>query len=118
MPEVNKDYHDVLLKAVDTLCDECKTKMDVAQATCMAKLAPLLENVSESEVDKLKDYCKEVMDYYSDLRDKNTADKKQEIEDAYTAYQAKQDEKKAALEEKAREMGDPTKMMMDAAGVE
>ena len=118
MPEVNKDYHDVLLKAVDTLCDECKAKMDAAQATCMARLAVLLENVSENEVDKLKDYCKEVMDFYNDLRDKNTDEKKKEIEDAYAEYQAKQDEKAAALEQQAREMGDPTKMMMDAAGVE
>ncbi|MBO4249762.1 MAG: ribosome recycling factor [Paludibacteraceae bacterium] len=118
MPEVNKDYHDVLLKAVDTLCDECKGKMDVAKATCMAKLAPMMENISESEVDKLKDYCEEVMKFYSDLRDKNTDDKKKEIEDAYAEYQAKQDEKAAALEQQAREMGNPTQMMMDAAGVE
>lgn len=112
MPEVNKDYHDVLIKAVDTLYEECKDKMEVAQKTCMAKLAFLMDGVSESEVEKLTDYCDEISKHYTELRDQMHDNKTQEVENAYAEYQAKQDEKQAALEQQAREMGNPMQMVM------
>ena len=114
MPEVNKDRHDFMLKAVDGLYDECKGKMEVAQKVCLAKVGTLMVGASESEIDKLKDYVDEIVKSFTDVREQTHDTKIHEIEDAYAHYQKQQEEKKAQEDEKQLEQGNPFQMKLNS----
>lgn len=118
MPEVDKTRHDVLLQAVDALYDECTQKMEMVQSECTSKLAVLQADATPEEIEQTANYVKEVAKSYNDLRDSNRDMKKEEIENAYAEYQARQNEKKAKEEEQNKEKGNPLQMMMNAAGIE
>ena len=110
MPEVNKDRHDALLKAVDAFYDECKEKMDAAKQACVAKLAVLQQDASPEEIEKTSDMVDQIMKQYEDYRDSAHDGKKQEVEDAYADYQKQQEEKNAEEQEKQQEQGNPLQM--------
>lgn len=110
MPPVTKEYHDVILQAVDAFYDECSQKMSAAEQVCVTQLAAIQINASPAEQEKTAEMVKEIVKHYSDTRDQFKATKEQEIEDAYAKYQADQEARKAEMEEKAREMGNPMQM--------
>ena len=112
MPEVTKERHDILIQAADALYDECTGKMEVAQEVCAKELAVLQVDSSPTEIAQVAEYVKKIVDTYNDWRDKARDNKKQEIEDAYAAYQAKQQEKEAEEEEKRQAAGNPLQMAM------
>ena len=113
MPEVNKDRHDVLLKAVDAFYDECAQKMEAAQQLCAQQLVVLQADSSPMEIEQVSEYTKKIVDTYNELRDKARDNKKQEIEDAYAEYQAKQEEKEAQQQEEQQEKGNPMQMKIN-----
>ena len=110
MPEVNKDRHDFILKAVDAFYDECTQKMSMAQEDCVKQLAILQANSSPVEIEQVAEYVKKVVDYYNDMRDANRDTKKQEVEQAYAEYEAKEKEKEAEEQEKQQAAGNPLQM--------
>ena len=118
MPEVNKERHDILLKAVDAFYDECSEKMSAAQQYCTQRLAVLQANATPEEIEKTADYMKEVVKQYNDMRDTNRDDKKKEIEDAYAEYQTKKAEKQAQEQEQQQAAGNPMQMTMQGGGSE
>ena len=118
MPEVNKDRHDFMLKAVDGLYDECKTKMEAAHKVCMVRLEAMMTGASENDIDKLKDYVDQIVNSFSDMRDQNRDAKKQEVEKAYAEYQEKQKEKEAEEKEERQAAGNPLQMVMQGGGDE
>ena len=110
MPEVNKDRHDALLKAVDAFYDECKDKMDAAKQACVAKLAILQQDASPEEIEKTSEMVDQIMKQYNDYRDSAHDGKKQEVENAYADYQKQQEEQQAEEQEKQQEQGNPMQM--------
>ena len=113
MPEVNKDRHDTLLKAVDALRDECTEKMSLAQESCTAQLAIVQANASPAEQEQTADQVKEIMDKFNEMRDKVHDQKTKDIEDAYADYQARQAEKEAEKAKQQEESGNPMQMKME-----
>lgn len=112
MPEVNKEYHDGLLKAVEALYDECAQKMSAAEQICISKLAVIQADASPEEKEKTAEMVKQIVGQYNDMRDGCRDDKKQEIETAYADYQAQEEEKKKKEEEQKQEQGNPMQMKM------
>lgn len=110
MPEMNKEQHDIFLKAVDALYDECKQKMEMAKQDCVTKLSVLQQDASPAEVEKTSDMVDQIMKQYNEFRDTTHDTKKQEVEDAYKEYQKQQEEKKAEEQEKQQEQGNPLQM--------
>ena len=118
MPEVNKDRHDVLIKAVDAFYDECKQKMKAAEQDCVTQLAGLQADSSPTEIEQVAEYVHNIMKTYSDMRDSSHDTKKQEVEKAYAEYQEKQKEKEAEEKEERQAAGNPLQMVMQGGGDE
>ena len=93
MPEVDKERHDLLMDAVKSLYDECRSRLKTIYSEYQAKFAELLVKVSPQEaeeakkaLDDLNDKCHEMV---VDLLNK----KQDEIEEAYQRYLTEQVEK-------------------------
>ena len=106
MPVVNKDRHDALLEAVDTLYDGCKAKMDKTCADYRLKLEKKMVILpTDDERNEAKDAMETKIKTYQDMADTNKADKVKEIEEAYQRYLNEQTSKKAETDEQAAARG-------------
>lgn len=90
MPEVDDNRHKILMDGVGALADICQGQMDAAMTLYTGKLAAMLINASPETQDEAKNALQDLYDEHEDMCKKFRADKEQEIEDAYQAYQAKQ----------------------------
>lgn len=113
MPEVDDDRHDALIKAVDAFYDECKVNMTKAEEDCAKKLVEIQADSSPMEIKKVADYIDQVVKYFHDTCDQSRDNKKQEVEQAYAEYQAKQKEKAAEEQEKQEAAGNPLQMKIE-----
>ena len=93
IPEVNKERHDALLKAVDIFYDKCKVEMEKYKANYTAQLVQALENNTSENPDEAKDKLEQTNDTYTKMRDELKEKKIKEVEDAYQRYLAKETEK-------------------------
>ena len=114
MPEVDKSRHDELQKEVDELYDACRERMDAAEDVCVAKLAELQADASQSEQEQTADKVKEIVDKYKEMCENTHNDKKKEVEDAYAEYQQRQAEKDAEQKERQEAEGNPKQMKLNA----
>lgn len=89
MPEVDKPRHDVLIEAVDSLCDECTGKLDFVFQDYTQKITLKLAGASKEELDEAKDELQSLHDKHKEMLDTYTEDKKKQIEEAYERYQEK-----------------------------
>ena len=106
MPVVNKDRHDALLEAVNTLYDGCKAKMDKTCADYRLKLEKKMVILpTDDERNEAKDAMETKIKTYQDMADTNKADKVKEIEEAYQRYLNEQTSKKAETDEQAAARG-------------
>lgn len=101
MPEVDKARHDLLMEGVDTLKDQCTTKLDAIFSFYTTKIAEELTGADPKAIEKVSDMLKEVSDFYNDTCKTQTDNKKKEIEDAYQKYLAEKEAKKQELKEEA-----------------
>ena len=118
MPEVNKERRDIILKAMEAFRDECTQKMNVAEQSCVTQLAALQVDASPIEIEKTAEIVKQIVDMHNDMRDKTYNSKKEEVENAYAEYQAREEEKKEKEEEKRQAAGNPLQMVMQGGGDE
>ena len=85
MPDVDKDRHDLLVNATNSLHDECEARMDAVLLEEKEGFAELLSDKPEGlkqVADELNSKYQESLDHIDELRDK----KLEEIEEAYRKY--------------------------------
>lgn len=112
MPPVDSDRRKLLLTAVDTLYQECKAQMELAEATCTQKLVVLQADSTQKEIDTAKEYRETVVKQFTDARETTYQEKVAEIEAAYKEYesgrssreQTRQEEEAAHNEKKGLSM--------------
>lgn len=86
MPPVNKDRHDFLTKAVQTLVDAYKTYIDAQVAITIAKIGTRIFDASPDDMQEVKDKLSAKVDDYKKNADDAQKDKVKEIDDAYQEY--------------------------------
>ena len=107
MPVVNKDRHDTLLEAVDTLYDGCKAKMDKTCAEYRLKLEKKIVILpTDDERNEAKDAMEAKIKIYQDMADTTKADKVKEIEEAYQRYLNEQTAQRDKADETAAARGE------------
>lgn len=106
MPEVNKDRHDILVDGIDTLYDQCKTKLDTNHTVYKSRLTAKLLGGSDEEVKEAEDMLEEIYNKHDEICLQFKSAKQKEIEDAYQRYLAAQTAKQAEADEKAAARGE------------
>lgn len=94
MPEVNEERRDAMDDSVKALYDDCKARMDVAKAKCVAQVTSELLRRGKEEMDEAKDAIDKKYDQYAEMCDKMTNSKYEEIEKGYQDYMKREAEKK------------------------
>ena len=86
MPEVDDNRYDVLKDGVKLAYEDCKMRMEVANAKADVKFAELCEGEEEANIDIIKQERKKLNDQWYGQRDKLYEDKLKEIEEAHLQY--------------------------------
>lgn len=86
MPEVNKDRHDVLVQAVDTLADTITTAIDADKAFYSTKIAMYMVGATPSDADEVNKRLDEGADTCKGMVGEDADNKKKDIEEAYARY--------------------------------
>lgn len=106
MPVVNKDRHDALLEAVDSLYDGCKAKMDKTCADYRLKLEKKIVALpSDDERTEAQNALETKIKTYQDMADLSKTEKVKEIEEAYQRYLNEQTSQQAEADELAAARG-------------
>lgn len=115
MPEVDDDRYDLLKEGVKLCYDDCKAKLEAANAQADAKIAPLTVDESEEDIKKLKNAREKLNEQWNGQRDKVYNAKLEEIEDAHNKWLAEKSEKdqKRQEDEAAHSSAAATSMRMD-----
>ena len=92
MPEVDDDRYDVLKDGVKLAYEECKTRMEVANAKADGNFAELCVGEEEANIDIIKQERQKLKDQWYGQRDKLYNDKLQEIEEAHNKWLSEQNE--------------------------
>ena len=112
MPDVDDDRYDVLKDGVKLAYEDCKTRMEVANARADAQFAELLAGEEKENIDIVKQERENLNEQWYGQRDKLYNEKLKEIEDAHNKWlaervsreQARMEEEAAHSEEAAHTM--------------
>lgn len=105
MPKVNKDRHDSLIDGVDTLYDQCHTKLDTNHTIYKSRLTTKMLGSSKEEAKEAEDKLEDIYNKHQEICLQYKEEKVKEIEEAYQHYLAEQAEKQTAADEKAAARG-------------
>jgi len=94
MPEVNDERYDVLNDGVKAVYEDTKVKMENVIANADAKMADLMKDESEAEVEKLKKGRDKQVKTWTEQRDKVYNDKLLEIEEAHNKWLSEESEQR------------------------
>lgn len=86
VPPVDKNRHDILIKAVDGYKDVFEKSVEVEKAMITTKLALKLANASKEESDEVDEVLNKGVDEKKEKAGKLAEDKKKEIDEAYQRY--------------------------------
>lgn len=100
MPEMNKDRHDVCMEYIKAQFDVTKTKLEAIFSQGSAKVALKMSGASEENIKLAKDKLQEIYDWHTNTLNKLKEDKEKEVEEAFQAYLAGEQEENKASEEK------------------
>ena len=93
VPEVNEDRRDTLNDACDVLYDNCKAKTESFKVDYTQRMTEATASFPENLKKEALDMLKKTEEQNTNLRDTTYNNKKQEIEEAYQRYLAKQESK-------------------------
>ena len=86
MPDVDDDRYDFLKEGVKLSYDECKARMEAANANADVAFAELCEGENEENIEIIKQEREKLNDQWYGQRDKLYNEKLQEIEDAHNKW--------------------------------
>lgn len=114
MPEVDDNRYDVLKDGVKLSYEDCKMRMEVANAKADAKFAELTVGEDKENIEAIKQEREKLNNQWYGQRDKLYKEKLQEIEDAHNKWLSEKAEhdQKAADEAAARGEDVITKMKL------
>lgn len=101
MPEVNEERHDFLTDGIDTLCKQCKIKLDETFDRYTSRMERELTDADDKK-NEAKKLLKELYGKLGKAADDYRSKKREEIEEAYRAYLAGQSQKEAERHEKEK----------------
>lgn len=100
MPAMKKERHDVCMEYIKAQFDVTNTKLEAIFSQGSAKVALKIANASEENMQLAKDKLQEIYDWHTNTLNKLKEDKEKEVEDAFQAYLAGEQEENKASEEK------------------
>jgi len=101
MPDVDDDRYDVLKDGVKLCYEDCKMRMEVANAKADAKFAELCVGEEDEIIEAIKRERANLNDQWNGQRDKLYNEKLQEIEDAHNKWLEKKTEYRHQTDEEA-----------------
>jgi hypothetical protein len=116
VPPVDKERHDTMIELVDLFNDKCKKDMQIIKVKYDIKIGKALLNKSEETIDEVKGRVETLTGSYSDMRDKQINDKKEEIEEAYKLYMENHEEQEAKKREEQEARGERVGFSMNMFG--
>ena len=100
MPDMNQERHDVCTEYIKVQYDATSTKLEAIFSQGSAKIALKMNGASEENIKLAKDKLQEIYDWHTNTLKKLKEDKEKEVEDAFQAYLAGEQEENKASEEK------------------
>lgn len=100
MPEMKQERHDVCMEYIKAQFDVTNAKLEAIFSQGSAKVALKMANASEENMQLAKDKLQEIYDWHTNTLKKLREDKEKEVEDAFQAYLAGEQEETKASEEK------------------
>lgn len=113
MPEMNEERHNVCLEYIKANFDATSAKLEAIFSQGSAKVALKMTGASEENIKLAKDTLQEIYDWHTDTLKKLKEDKEKEVEDAYQAFLAGEQEETKASEEKQAAEGVDQVFSMD-----
>jgi ribosome recycling factor len=100
MPEMKQERHDVCMEYIKAQFDVTNAKLEAIFSQGSAKVAFKMNGASEENLQLAKDKMQEIYDWHTNTLKKLREDKEKEVEDAFQAYLAGEQEETKASEEK------------------
>jgi ribosome recycling factor len=100
MPEMKQERHDVCMEYIKSQFDVTNAKLEAIFSQGSAKVAFKMNGASEENLQLAKDKMQEIYDWHTNTLKKLREDKEKEVEDAFQAYLAGEQEETKASEEK------------------
>ena len=100
MPEMKQERHDVCMEYIKAQFDVTNAKLEAIFSQGSAKVALKMNGASEENLQLAKDKMQEIYDWHANTLKKLREDKEKEVEDAFQAYLAGEQEETKASEEK------------------
>lgn len=100
MPEMKQERHDVCMEYIKAQFDVTNAKLEAIFSQGSAKVALKMAGASEENMQLAKDKLQEIYDWHTNTLKKLREDKEKEVEDAFQAYLAGEQEETKASEEK------------------
>ena len=94
MPDVDDERYDVLKDGVKVIYEDTKVKMENVIANADVKMAELMKDESEADIEKVKKSRDKQVKTWTEQRDKIHTDKLQEIEEAHSKWLLEQSEQR------------------------
>ena len=117
MPDMNQERHDVCTEYIKVQYDATSTKLEAIFSQGSAKIALKMNGASEENIKLAKDKLQEIYDWHTNTLKKLKEDKEKEVEDAYQAFLAGEQEETKASEEKQAAEGVDQVFSMDMSSV-
>ena len=86
MPDVDDERYDVLKDGVKVIYEDTKVRMENVIANADVKMAELMKDESEADIEKVKKNRDKQVKTWTEQRDKIHAEKLQEIEEAHNKW--------------------------------
>jgi ribosome recycling factor len=100
MPEMKQERHNVCMEYIKAQFDVTNAKLEAIFSQGSAKVAFKMNGASEENLQLAKDKMQEIYDWHTNTLKKLREDKEKEVEDAFQAYLAGEQEETKASEEK------------------
>ena len=97
MPDVDDERYDVLKDGVKVIYEDTKVSMENVIANADAKMAEMMKDESEADVEKLKKSRDKQVKTWTEQRDKVHAEKLQEIEEAHYKWLNEESERRLEI---------------------
>lgn len=117
MPEMKQERHDVCMEYIKAQFDVTNAKLEAIFSQGSAKVALKMAGASEENMQLAKDKLQEIYDWHTNTLKKLREDKEKEVEDAFQAYLAGEQEETKASEEKQAAEGIDQVFSMDMSSV-
>lgn len=117
MPEMKQERHDVCMEYIKAQFDVTNAKLEAIFSQGSAKVAFKMNGASEENLQLAKDKMQEIYDWHTNTLKKLREDKEKEVEDAFQAYLAGEQEETKASEEKQAAEGVDQVFSMDMSSI-